>query len=148
MHLVRASPQACHIFISTAGRHLNRYVRQAACELIGVMCQCALSVPPHADESLAGASSLSRLGEQGNTGEGELEGCLLDLFSQVLGAGMEDSWCQVRLASTQAAGVLLRWVKHLCPPGSSHSVLACTPLWELLVPRLCLNRHYSTDSVR
>ena len=161
LHLIRESPGAYRTFVAAAGGHLNRYVRQAACELIGVIGQCSLSVPPPpaaaaAAEGGALSSQLLRLPSLGSTqqregeqeqAEEEEEGLFpLGLFANVLGAGMEDSWCQVRLASTQAAAVLLRWVKHLCPLSSP--LPSFLPLWVLLVPRLCLNRHYSTDSVR
>jgi hypothetical protein len=132
-------------------------VRQAACELIAVIGQCSLSVPPPQPPAAA-VSSLWTEEEEWREEERE-QGSLsrvvsqtqsqsppLGLFLRVLCAGLEDSWCQVRLASTQAAGVLLRWVKHLCPPGGGGGHFL--PLWVLLVPRLCLNRHYSTESVR
>jgi hypothetical protein len=148
-HLIDASPEAYDIFIGVAGAHLNRYVRQAACELIGVIGTCALSVSPQPHEVAAVSSSLMAIttkpeSEVTSRSSGVYP---LELFTRVLSDGMEDSWCQVRLAATQVAGVLLRWVKHLSSPDSL-GLHACTSLWTLLVPRLCLNRHYSTDSVR
>ena len=174
VHLIyspASSPGAWSTLIGTAGGHLNRYVRQAACELIGVIGQCSLAAPPpplpphHGEAHTAAASPVTcavtaLLSMQEKKGEEEVKGeetwlhPPVGLLAQVLATGLEDSWCQVRLAATQAAGVLLRWVKHLCPlPSSSSSsdsleVTPFVPFWLLLVPRLCLNRHYSTDSVR
>ena len=137
MHLIHDSPQAYEIYIEAAGNHLNRYVRQAACELIGVIAQCCISGPFHIRVDLSFANEFDSVYP-------------LSLFSSVLGVGMEDSWCQVRLAATQSVGLLLRWVKHSLSNTQSenYDVDTFTPLWEMLVPRLCLNRHYTTDSVR
>lgn len=159
IHSPQSSPGAWSTFIGAAGQHLNRYVRQAACELIGVIGQCSLTVPPSpppitsTDSSDAPATfPLLMMDEEGASSPLHPP---LGLLSRVLAAGLEDSWCQVRLAATQAAEVLLRWVKHLFPPSafsavpsSAQGVDCFVSLWKLLVPRLCLNRHYSTDSVR
>ena len=156
INLLSRSPEAYDIFIGKAGRHLNRYVRQAACELIGIILQSFLSVPAAvASKVQLNLSQLSEL-EEYEEASAEVEmgnhGLLFPvaLFSRIISKCLEDNWCQVRLAATQTVGVLLRCIEHLYPTAehSSPRVKYFESIWAMLAPRLCLNRHYSTDSVR
>jgi hypothetical protein len=134
--------RALQIFILDAGVHINRYVRQSCCELIDIMCQgpppqSSLPSSPSCSFPVSGpsvSSATSPFFTQDPPPE------VIVALRNVLAIGLQDSWCQVRLAATLA---LNSFLTQLTPYSSLESLV-----WPLLLPRLCLNRHYSTDSVK
>jgi hypothetical protein len=129
-------PDALQLFIIDAGVHMNRYVRQSCCELIEIMCQTPSPIAHHPHPHVAG--EFNRIPSSLFTEPPSLQ--MVVAIRNVLAIGLQDSWCQVRLAATMATKSFL---------GSlSNDLTTERQVWPLILPRLCLNRHYSTDSVK
>jgi hypothetical protein len=140
--------QDIDVFLTGAALHVNRYVRQAGCELIQVMCAPRPLPPPcvHPSVDLDHKTSQKQVKKSDvKIDENEPSGELILGVCQMLAVGLQDSWCQVRLVATQATSTFLAVMNtQYCQfPGLENDII-----WPYLLPRLCLNRHYCTDSVR
>ena len=130
---------ALQIFVIDAGMHMNRYVRQCSCELIDIMCQTPSPISRHSHAHAGAMSSPIRLRSSSLFVDSPSLSMVIALRN-ILAIGLQDSWCQVRLAATMATKSFLAAI--------SNNVPLERQVWPLLLPRLCLNRHYSTDSVK
>lgn len=129
--------EALQIFILDAGVHINRYVRQSCCELVDIMCQLPSTRSPYHRDQVIG-DGMPR--ERSSIFTEYPSPSVVIALRNVLAIGLQDSWCQVRLAATFATNSLLSTI-------SGESNLE-NLIWPLILPRICLNRHYSTDSVK
>ena len=132
------SRRDCEVFLTGAALHVNRYVRQAACVLVQTMCSTHRFPPT----PTIGVTPLHKP-RPGSHEKPAVE--LVQAVCRLLAVGLQDSWCQVRLAATQATKAFLlslHTAQHLYEDLEEHAI------WPLLLPRLCMNRHYPTDSVR
>lgn len=155
-------PEAMKIFIEDAGLHINRYVRQSCCELIHIMCQSqnnkntqvqynrdlqnmdqiispVVPVAPSSSITNHNNQNINFLTNQ-EIPQPSLNLENIILLTKILAIGLQDSWCQVRLAASIATNSFLLAISDY-PDLENH-------VWPLILPRLCLNRHYSTDSVK
>jgi hypothetical protein len=136
---------ALQIFVIDAGVHMNRYVRQCSCELIEIMCQTPSPVTHHQSHhshphTTAIPSPIRSRSSSSSLFTEFPSLAMVIAIRNILAIGLQDSWCQVRLAATLATKSFLMTI--------SQNIFLEQHVWPLILPRLCLNRHYSTDSVK
>ncbi len=117
------SPVLMRFICHGASKHLNRHVKEACFGLIDTV--------------------IREMGGQQDVKGGDddvMKGCslLMKEFSEVITIGLGDNWSQVRFAASVANRTLLG---SLCEADREERYL-------LLLPRMCLNRHYLAEGVK
>eukprot|EP00611_Tribonema_gayanum_P012896 TRINITY_DN2359_c0_g1_i3.p1 TRINITY_DN2359_c0_g1~~TRINITY_DN2359_c0_g1_i3.p1 ORF type:complete len:680 (+),score=236.19 TRINITY_DN2359_c0_g1_i3:112-2151(+) len=102
-----------------ATEHVNRHVREASFRLIAAIIEAC--------ESVEGCTAPA---------QGPL---LTSRFVPAIAKGMQDNWSQVRFAASVANRALL---------GALPNAEAREAHFDLLLPRMCLNRYYMAEGVK
>ena len=63
-------------------------------------------------------------------------------YAKIVSKGMEDNWSQVRFAAAQATRRVYDIVNTSVDEGRREEID------QLLIPRICFNRHYMANGVR
>lgn len=121
LHLLRDESVEVDLLISQAGRHLNRFVREATITFIG---ECCLLIATQ---------------QQDNPTKMRKEWAPSSLMAAVLKPGLEDNWSRIRQASCLASLSFLSGLQN------DEDRLAFFPA---LLPGICLNRFYAAEGVK